>query len=153
MNKIIISLTTFLIGLISSSAIAKPINVQSPDGNLNVTINISDKIYYSIYAGDELILQNCSLTLHLSDEILGENPKLRRVKRGAIDETVKREIPLKNAFVRNHCNTLRMSFAGNYAVSIGDIPTRLYGRISVPVRDKLPMGYQSQSVGSHAVGQ
>ena len=137
MNKIAVSFIIFLIGLFSSHAMAKPIKVQSPDGNLQVTVQVSDKIYYSIYAGDKLILQNCSLALKLPNETLGENPKLRRVKRGVIDETVKREIPLKNAFVRNHCNTLRMSFAGNYAVEFRVFDTGVAYRFVLDKKDEI----------------
>ena len=42
--------------------------------------------------------------------------KLKSLKRSKIEESVKREIPLKNAIVENHCNTLRMNMAGNYAI-------------------------------------
>lgn len=113
------NLLTLLIALLymcAGKASAKEINVQSPDGTLKVTIDLKDKIYYSVYSGDDLLLNNCSLTLTLRDGVLGQQPKLRSMKRGVIDENVKREIPLKNAFVKNHCNTLRMNMAGNYAV-------------------------------------
>ena len=67
------------------------------------------------YDNDQL-LKDCYLNLQLQNETLGTNPHLRSTKRGTIDESVKREIPFKNAIVRNHCNTLRMYFSGNYAV-------------------------------------
>lgn len=95
---------------------AKEISVQSPDGKLKVNIELKDKIYYSVYSGTDLLLDNCSLTMTLANEVLGNQPKLQSTKRGVINESVKREIPLKNAIVKNHCNTLRMNMAGNYAV-------------------------------------
>lgn len=95
---------------------AKEISVQSPDGKLKVNIELKDKIYYSVYSGTDLLLDNCSLTMTLANEVLGNQPKLKSTKRGVINESVKREIPLKNAIVKNHCNTLRMNMAGNYAV-------------------------------------
>lgn len=95
---------------------AKVIDVKSPNGELNISVDVKDKIYYSVSYGNDLLLKDCYLNLQLENEILGNNPKLRSTKKGVIDESVKREIPLKNAVVKNHCNTLRMNFAGNYAV-------------------------------------
>lgn len=95
---------------------AKVIDVKSPNGELNLSVDVKDKIYYSVSYGNDLLLKDCHLNLQLENETLGNNPKLRSTKRGVIDESVKREIPLKNAVVKNHCNTLRMNFAGNYAV-------------------------------------
>ena len=86
----------------------KNVELKSPDGSLIVDIQLKDKIYYSIYAGSELLLKDCSMSLDLKDEVLGRSPKLRNIKRNSVDETVKREIPLKNAEVRNHYNVLRM---------------------------------------------
>lgn len=95
---------------------AKVIDVKSPNGELNLSVDVKDKIYYSVSYGNDLLLKDCYLNLQLENETLGNNPKLRSTKKGVIDESVKREIPLKNAVVKNHCNTLRMNFAGNYAV-------------------------------------
>ena len=95
---------------------AKKIEVQSPDGKLKVNIELKDKIYYSIYSGKDLLLDNCSLSMILNNEVLGEQPKLQAMKRGKIDESIKREIPLKNAIVENHCNTLYLKMRGNYAI-------------------------------------
>ena len=95
---------------------AKVIDVKSPNGELNISVDVKDKIYYSVSYGNDLLLKDCYLNLQLENETLGNNPKLRSTKKGVIDESVKREIPLKNTVVKNHCNTLRMNFAGNYAV-------------------------------------
>ena len=95
---------------------AKVIDVKSPKGELTISVDVKDKIYYSVSYGNDLLLKDCYLNLQLENETLGNNPKLRSTKKGVIDESVKREIPLKNAVVKNHCNTLRMNFAGNYAV-------------------------------------
>lgn len=105
-----------LLCLYSKKVSAKGIEVQSPDGNLKVNIELKDKIYYSIYSGKDLLLDNCSLSMTLNDEVLGKQPKLRDSKRGKIDESIKREIPLKNAIVENHCNTLYLKMRGNYAI-------------------------------------
>ena len=104
----------FLAG--NNTLAAKAIDVKSPNGEIQVSIDIKDKIYYSVSYDDDLILKDCYLNLQLANETLGNNPKLRNTKKGVINESIKREIPFKNAVVKNHCNTLRLNFAGNYAV-------------------------------------
>lgn len=115
-HKKSILLLMALLCLCGGQISAKEISVQSPDGKLKVNIELKDKIYYSVYSGTDLLLDNCSLTMTLANEVLGNQPKMQSTKRGVINESVKREIPLKNAIVKNHCNTLRMNMAGNYAV-------------------------------------
>ena len=51
---------------------AKEISIQSPDGKLKVNIELKDKIYYSVYSGNDLLLDNCSLTMTLGNEVLGD---------------------------------------------------------------------------------
>ena len=104
----------FLAG--NNTLAAKAIDVKSPNGEIQVSIDIKDKIYYSVSYDDDLIVKDCYLNLQLANETLGNNPKLRNTKKGVINESIKREIPFKNAVVKNHCNTLRLNFAGNYAV-------------------------------------
>lgn len=111
-----LSLFVLLLTIGTHSIQAKAIDVTSPNGDIKVVVDVKDKIYYSIYYGNDLLLKDCYLNMQLEKETLGEAPKLKGIKRGVIDESIKREIPLKNAIVRNHCNTLRMNFADNYAV-------------------------------------
>lgn len=113
-KHLVLLLTLAIAG--GSNLSAKVIDVKSPNGALNVSVDVKDKIYYSVSYGNDLLLKDCRLNLQLANETLGDNPKLRNTKRGVINENVTREVPLKNAVVKNHCNTLQMNFAGNYAV-------------------------------------
>lgn len=115
-RKCFATVLVLLLGTWAARAASREIGVTSPDGRLKVTIELKEQITWSVQAGDDLLMKDCALTLTLRDGVLGVNPKLRSVKRGTIDESVKREVPLKNAVVRNHCNTLRMTMAGGYAV-------------------------------------
>lgn len=92
-HKYFISVLVAVLWLYGGKVSAKEISIQSPDGKLKVNIELKDKVYYSVYSGNDLLLDNCSLTLTLGDEILGKEPRLKGVKRGKIDESVKREIP------------------------------------------------------------
>lgn len=116
MKRKMMSLLLALAVISGNSVYAKVIDIMSPNGAIKVSVDIKDRIYYSVSYDNNQLLKDCYLNLQLQNETLGDNPRLRSTKRGTIDESVKREIPFKNAIVKNHCNTLRMNFSGNYAV-------------------------------------
>lgn len=94
----------------------KPIDLMSPDGGIKVSINLSDKIYYSISGkGQELLTKN-HLAMALNDGTLGENPKLISAKKTKGEEIIKPYISLKFSTVKSNYNDLKMTFKGNYVV-------------------------------------
>lgn len=98
------------------SANAKTIDLKSPNGEIKVTVNVTDKISYSVNYGNDLILDNCFLQMDLGTEVLGMDPKLKKTKRYAIDEEIRREIPLRTAIVKNNCEVLLLTFRNDYSV-------------------------------------
>jgi alpha-glucosidase len=102
--------------LIPQIAIASPIELKSPNGELKISIELKDGIFYNVSYGQDLLLQNCTLQMDLQNEILGANPKLIRQKRMTINEEIKREFPMKNAFVKNNCNVLQLDFKKDFSV-------------------------------------
>lgn len=107
-----------LIGVFFSSTLAaeKKVELFSPNKEIEVSLRITDKIYYSVSYNGEVILKDNYLQLMLKDEVLGENPKLSGQKFSEADEMLSPIIPLKFSTVRNHYNQLRMDFKGNYSV-------------------------------------
>ena len=70
------------LGLIcTGGAAATSTELKSPNGQIKISVQLTDQIHYSVsYGGDEL-LQNCLLQLDLQNESLGAEPKLIRQKR------------------------------------------------------------------------
>lgn len=103
--------------LASFSVLAqKAIELKSPNGNIKVSVNLSDKIYYSVsYNGDELLNKN-HLSLSLRNELLGSGPKLISAKNTAMVTVIKPYIPLKFSTITSKYNKLLLSFKGDYAV-------------------------------------
>lgn len=82
----------------------------SPNGELKVSLNLSDKIYYSIDYNGDVLLKDNSLQLTLRNQVLGQNPKLRRQKRTSVDEQLTPIVPLKYSKVNNRYNQLLLTF-------------------------------------------
>ena len=89
--------------------------LSSPNGEIKVTLDITDKIYYSIAYDGDVLLKDNSLQLTLKDEVLGQNPRLRRRKYVSVDEQLTPVMPLKFSTVTNQYNQLTLTFK-NYSV-------------------------------------
>lgn len=90
--------------------------LASPDGNIQISVNLSDKIYYDVICRNETLLKQCHLTMEIGDQELGTNPKMTKVSHKNIDESLKPVIPLKFSSVSNRYNQLLLDFKGGYSV-------------------------------------
>ena len=110
----ILALNVFTIKPLHSQG--KQIALSSPNGELKVSINLGDKIYYSIAGNNQALLTKNHLALMLKEGTLGENPTLLSSKETKGAELIKPDIPLKFSTVKSNYNALVMTFKGNYAV-------------------------------------
>jgi len=102
--------------LFSLTLIAQEEILSSPDGNISIKVHLKDRITYSVFLGDETIFQNNELSLKLKDQILGEQPKLKGLKKGKIHKESSPIVPLKFSTVTNFYNYLRLDFKGGYSL-------------------------------------
>jgi len=116
LNHACIYVFALLLPLFCGKAAAKTIELKSPNGEIKVSVNVAGKIGYSVYYGNDQILKEGVLQLDLGKEILGVNPVLRNQKRSSINEEITREIPIKNAVVKNRCEVLLLNFKNDYSV-------------------------------------
>lgn len=86
------------------------LELTSPNGEIEVVLNLSDKIYYSISYSGELLLKDNYLQLVLKDQVMGQYPKLRHQKRSSVDGQLTPVIPLKYSKVTNRYNQLLLTF-------------------------------------------
>lgn len=94
----------------------KKAELQSPNGEIKVSLSISDKIYYTISYSNDVLLENNHLSLNLGNETLGLNPKLSGQKAKKVNEVLTPVVPLKYSSVKNEYNSLLLTFKGDYSV-------------------------------------
>ena len=94
----------------------KKAELQSPNGEIKVSLSISDKIYYTISYSNDVLLENNHLSLNLGNETLGLNPKLSGQKTNKVNEVLTPVVPLKYSSVNNQYNSLLLTFKGDYSV-------------------------------------
>lgn len=113
-NKIVI--WTFISCITLVVQAQKVVNLNSPNGKINLIVRLSDKIYYDISCENEKLLTENALSLNIGKQILGNNPKLSKQKRNHIQETIKPVVPLKFSTIKNEYNQIILSFKDNYAL-------------------------------------
>lgn len=111
---VLVTLSLFYVGKTSATSL----ELKSPNGHIKISVQLNEKIQYSVAYDQDELLQNCKLQMDLQNESLGDNPKLIRQKRMTINEELKREFPMKNAFVKNNCNVLQLDFKKNFSVEL-----------------------------------
>ena len=88
----------------------------SPNGEIKVALEISDRIYYDISYNADILLEKNHLGLTLNNAVLGDNPKLANQKKTSVNEILTPVISLKFSTVENKYNQLVLNFKGNYSV-------------------------------------
>lgn len=115
-RKTTICLILLLAVCLQTNAQRKKLDLVSPNGKLKATIELGNKIYYSVFAGDQLLMNKNHLGLSLQDGTLGENPQLASSKKTEVNNVINPYVSLKFSSVTNHYNDLLMSFKGGYQV-------------------------------------
>ncbi len=108
----------FLItGLISNSLYAAgKLEVSSPDGRITIKIDLKEKIYYTVYYQDELVIYPSPLSLTVNDgQVLGKNPVLKDSDIRHHDEVIN---PLygKRSKISDIYNELTLNFNPEYGL-------------------------------------
>ena len=104
----------FSIGI--SSYAQKVVTAQSPDGQTNVCVTLSDAIYYDVVSHGETLLARSIIGMQLSDRVLGEKPVLKKKSVKRVEETVTPIFPLKYSQVENNYTLLTLDMKGGYSV-------------------------------------
>lgn len=106
----------FLFLNLSFSQKKQDFTVTSPDGKIEVKINIDDKISWSISHQKDLILSPSEMSLTLEENVvLGKNPVVLNSKKESINSSF--ETPLyKKKSVQNHYNQLTLNFKNDFSV-------------------------------------
>ena len=95
---------------------AKEYKLTSPDGKLKTVVNVEKDITYQISHESDEVLSPSPIALYLKDgKVLGENPKVKSVKRNSVNK--KLDTPFyKRIAVTDNYNEMVISFSDNYSL-------------------------------------
>lgn len=103
-----------IIAMAAQAAKTKEAAVSSPNGQLTVTVRLADNITYTVTSGSDVIIDRAQCAITLSGEQLGKTPQLKTIRRTTVNEDIRREVPIKNAIVKNHANEMRLVMKGGW---------------------------------------
>lgn len=99
------------------AAHAQDYNISSPDGKLNLKVNVDDKVHWEVSLNNATVISPTAISLAVDDKILGKKPRLRSGKKQEVRREIIPEVPLKSAIIQDEYNELLLTFRGNYAIA------------------------------------
>lgn len=111
------SLLPILISMVSITAFSqKSYQLNSPDGKIKLSVLIGkEKVSYNVSHGPTLILNASTLSLKLTDETLGTNPRVVSASTKVVNQEIQSPFYKKKS-VNDNYNTLKIKFKGNYSL-------------------------------------
>jgi alpha-glucosidase len=91
-------------------------SLRSPDRRVEIKISLGDRIRYGVQFKENLLLQDCTLSLKAEQTALGLGPKVQSSKEQSVDQEIEPVVRQKFAKIREKYNELRLQMEGNYAV-------------------------------------
>ena len=112
--KIILSFLLF-VGIVSTQA-QKREQITSPDGRLQLTVEIGNIITWSVKTGDQTIIAPSPLSVTLGNgEIWGQNVRIQKTSKQTADNIITAPFYKKNQ-VADIYNQLTLTFKGNWGL-------------------------------------
>lgn len=112
MKKIIITLCLILGAASCYAAASKAVKASSPDGRTQVSVTVSDRIYFDVSNNNQPIFSNCHAGMYLREGMLGGKPALQSYTTRKVSGTVSPILPLKFKQVQNNYTLLTLNMAG-----------------------------------------
>ena len=91
--------------------------LRSPDGRIEMRIDLGDRIRYAVLFKGQPLLQDSTLSIKVDGVVLGSRPKLKAAKTTTLDREIEPVVRQKAAKIRERYNQLRLEFQGGYAAS------------------------------------
>jgi alpha-glucosidase len=108
----------FVIALaVCASLFGKEYDVLSHNKNLKMTVSVQDGIIYRITFRGKEIVSSSPISMSIRGVgILGKNPKVKRVRRRSVDETIIPVVRVKSKSILDRYEEMSMDFAGGYGI-------------------------------------
>ena len=144
--KVGLSWLVFCLCFVYQSNAQKQYQLNSPDKDLNVKIEISDSIYYWVYAKEDLLLDRSTLSLQLKEKVLGLKPRIKKVKnRNGTDER-KPTVPLKFSTIKKDFKAIQIDFKNDFSIEFIAYNEGFAYRFKVHKEDSLEVIHENFNV-------
>lgn len=114
MKKQISLIVLFLVTI--SMGWAKDYVVKSPDGKIQIRVKVDQNISYNVMMDGKEVLSPSVIGLKVNGVLLGQEPRVQKVRRAVINEQIKMVVPRKYQSLTNHCNQMTLWLKGKAAL-------------------------------------
>lgn len=109
MKKLLIFFLLLLISAIN--ILAQDFTVTSPNKRVEIRLRIADKVYYSIFFDNKIVVSESPISLSVKEISAGNSLKIINQNQRTVNETVNAIVPIKRRQIKDNFNELRLSFA------------------------------------------
>jgi alpha-glucosidase len=106
-----------LLSASATFAAAPARSLRSPDGRIEVRIDLGERIRYGVLLRGRALLADSTLSLKVDGAVFGALPKLKSAKPTSVDREIEPAVRQKSARIRERYNELRLEFQGGYTVA------------------------------------
>ena len=112
----VVSLLFLIVCLATSARPQTTYSLVSPNKQIEVKIQTTDRIQYDVLFKGTPLLQNSTLSIDIDHTTLGQKAKVKAKKEDSHDGVLEPVVRQKFAKIRENYNELRLDMEGNYAV-------------------------------------
>lgn len=116
MNHKLITLYGLLCCGLAGTAKAQDYVLSSPDGHTRLQIGTQDSLSFRILRDGKVLLPGVRISLDLPSTRLGIHPRVLKVRKNEVDDTIRPVVAIKNRVIPDHYRELRLDFQGPYAL-------------------------------------
>jgi len=112
-----VALALIILISIGVESFAIEYEVNSPDKNLRLKVDVEQKILYSLFYKSKQLIKPSPISLTLSgNRILGENPQVLQVKRRSVDEQIIPTVRVKSKVIADKFNEMSIEFKNGFGL-------------------------------------
>lgn len=101
----------------TQSLFSQKYNLNSPDKNLEVEIEVEEHIAFTVSLAGKQIFKGGPLSMKMNnDRVLGYKAQIAEVLTESIEETISVQVPNKDAFISSRFNELILTMKDNYQI-------------------------------------
>jgi alpha-glucosidase len=110
-------LIVYLFCFITPAFSQKAFDINSPSNKIQVSVTLSDSIYYRITVSGSEVISQSAIALVTDKQTLGVRPSLARKSNRAVNDTITNLVPHKRKRIPDVYNELELQFKNNFALS------------------------------------
>jgi alpha-glucosidase len=92
-------------------------SLKSPDGRIEVPIDLAERIRYDVLLRGRALLAGSTLSMKVDGTVLGVGPRVKAARPTSVDREIEPPVRQRSARIRERYNELRLELLGGYAVA------------------------------------